>query len=1091
MLMQRVRDLVLGNATVFYLAGIELLTLVIVYCLLAGLDSLTPVFTGFFLLLLPATQAAVDFMNNLTSFLLRPRMLPKLDFSEGIPADSATMVAVPALLLNENQVNELVDDLEIRYLANRDPNLYFALLTDSPDSDQQQDDRDQLVAVCEERIEELNLRYGRGGPTPFFLFHRHRVFNPVEGRWMGWERKRGKLLDLNQRLRGGFNSFPVMCGDESVLPKIRYVIALDADTQLPRDIARRLIGAMAHPLNRAVVDPVTRMVVEGYGILQPRIGVSIQSASRSWLAAIYSGQTGFDIYTRAISDAYQDLFGEGIFTGKGIYDVDALRAALESRFPENALLSHDLIEGAFARAGLATDIELIDDYPSHFSAYNRRKHRWVRGDWQIVRWVFTHAPDRENASAPNPISLISRWKIVDNLRRSLFEPATLLLLLSGWFYLPGEAAFWTAVSVSMLLMPAYSGLLFSILRAPWGRFAFRAWLNDTIEAFGRDHMILLLHLVFLLHDALLAIDAIGRSLARVFVTRRKLLEWETAAEAEANTRPKATVDRYLEWSPWISLCIGVAVWLTRPAAFPVAAPILFGWVLAPLVSRWLGTPPEENTAALSEKDISYLRLHALRTWRFFREFSCEDTHWLIPDNVREDGVVNSMLSPTNLAFVLNARVAAVHFGYLTIAEFAGQTVETLKAAAKLVRHRGHLLNWYDGKTGESLSPFFVSTVDSGNLLASLWALRQAAREFRSNAPGQDVLWAGIQDVAELAGVAVEKPQDWAEGMTRIAGQARAGVSGEKPESSWWRAELAARAEAALLAPDVTEALLEIEQIAGDFAQGMEFGFLYQRRKKVLSVGYDVSTQKLERSTYDLLASESRMATFVGIAKGDLPQESWLHLGRRHTLAYGDRILVSWTGTMFEYLMPALWMRSYPQTILHDSMKAVVRVQQRYARSKRIPWGISESGCVGSCDEQYGYAAFGIPELSMKLTRPPNLVVAPYATFLALLADPHAAVTNLRRMDDAGWKGEHGFYEGIEFSGPEPYVIRSWMAHHQGMSLLAVCNVLFDSPFHRYFHAEPQVLATERLLQERVPASIAIDADDLNVEQTEMPSTASA
>jgi len=463
-LIERLRGFLLCHPNAYYLVGAELLTFVIVIGLLSALNAITPVVAGFILLILPATQAAVEFMNHLTTSLLKPRALPKLDFSKGIPEDCATAVAVPTLLLNEAQVRNLVLDLEIRFLANRDPNLYFVLLTDSPDSEEPVDQRDALIDVCRDLIENLNRRYGSDGHGPFCLLHRHRVFNPSEGRWMGWERKRGKLLDLNQYLRGGYDSFPVKVGDMAGLARVRYVITLDSDTQLPRGTAAALAGAMAHPLNRAVVDRETRLVVEGYGILQPRIGISVESASRSRLAALYSGQTGFDIYTRAISDVYQDLYGEGIFTGKGIYEIDALREVLEHRFPDNALLSHDLIEGAYARAGLVSDIELIDDYPSHFSAYSRRKHRWVRGDWQILRWLFPKVPGYDGRKVRNPISLISSWKIFDNLRRSLIEPNIVLLLLAGWFYLPGGALYWTAATLSMMFMPVYANLLFSILR---------------------------------------------------------------------------------------------------------------------------------------------------------------------------------------------------------------------------------------------------------------------------------------------------------------------------------------------------------------------------------------------------------------------------------------------------------------------------------------------------------------------------------------------------------------------------------------------------------------------------------------------------
>lgn len=1012
-LRDRVKEIALSHPTAVYLIGIELLTFCTVAFLLSWVGALTPLLFGLLLLLLPATQTAVDFMNHLVTFLVPPRALPKLDFSKGVPADCATMVAVPSLLLNEAQIRDLVLNLEIRFLANSGPNVYFALLTDAPDSDRPDDEPEELVNLCRELITGLNRRYP---DAPFFLFHRHRTYNESEKRWMGWERKRGKLLDLNQLLRGSFDAFPVKAGRLDVLGGIRYVITLDSDTQLPRNAAAKLIGAIAHPLNAAVVDPALQIVVEGYGILQPRIGISVRSASRSRLAALYSGETGFDIYTRAVSDVYQDLFGEASFTGKGIYDVDVMRSVLERRFPENALLSHDLIEGAYARVGLVSDIELIDDYPSHFSAYNRRKHRWARGDWQILRWIFNRVPDYSGNLIANPISLISRWKILDNLRRSLLDPAILLLLLGGWLVLPGTPTYWTAAAVAVLLLPVYCDLLFALLRIPRGWHAVSAWARDTSRSFGNGHATALFGLIFLLHQALLSMDAVTRSTLRVFVTRRRLLEWETAAEAEATVRTKSTVDIYLEWTPWISTLLGVLVWLLRPEALPAAGPVLALWIGSRGVSAWLNRAPRVMNRFLEIEDTEWLCGHAERIWRYFQQWSSSTTNWLIPDSVHEDGATDLRLSPTNLGLLLNARVAALHFGFLNLREFISTTRHTLDCVTALPKHRGHLLNWYGVTSMRPLNPMFVSTVDSGNLGAALWTLKQAslmlAREPRVN-----------------------------HGLTT---------------------EMAAE-------------LNEIASISDRLVREMDFGFLFNPRKKLLSVGYDVSAGRLESGHYDLLASEARTAVFVAIAKGDIPQEAWFHLGRTHTLVRGDRILLSWTGTMFEYLMPALWMHHYPGTIMEQSLQAAVRVQQHYCSHKGVPWGVSECACQSAEGGEHGYAAFGIPALSLKRQNHESTVIAPYATLLALMVSPANALKNLRQMEDYGWSGRYSFYEAIEYTSLGGEVIHSWMAHHEGMALLAICNLLFDNPMQRYFHAEPQVLATELLLNERLPAAVAAEA----------------
>ncbi|HEX5108583.1 MAG TPA: hypothetical protein VFV95_09065, partial [Vicinamibacterales bacterium] len=740
---RRLADAVMRHATVCYLGGIALLTAVFVALFAVGLAHPWAALASIVLLAIPATHAAVGIMNSLATSNVSPSLLPKLDFSDGIPADCATMVAVPALLLNQRHIRGLVRDMEVRYLGNRDPNLWFALVTNSPDSGEPADEHNQLLRLCERLIRELNERHGRNGNTPFFLFHRFRAYNPSEQRWMGWERKRGKLHDLNQLLRGVRDRFPVKVGNLERLPRIRYVITLDSDTQLPRDAARRLVGTIAHPLNRAIVDPVTKVVRDGYGILQPRIAISARSSRRSWLAVLFAGETGFDIYTRAVSDVYQDLFGEGIYTGKGIYEVDVFRESLEHRFPPNTLLSHDLIEGLFARSGLVSDIELIDDYPSHFTAYYRRTHRWIRGDWQILRWLSTPVPDFRGQLVANPLQVRSRWKILDNLRRSLVHPATIALLVSGWVLMPGSAARWTLAAVGLLLAPAYWQLLFGLTRAPWWHMSLPRYLGRELSAFARAHLAVGLHVACLLHDALLAGDAIIRALARMFVTRRRLLEWETAAEAAL--RDRSAIDSCLKWSPWIACGLTAAVAFLRPAALPAAAPVLASWVLVRVIAGWLDREPRFAQKEPSLDRESLLRVVALRTWRFFREQSGERNNWLVPDFVREDGSAAERLSPTNLGFLLNARVAAVHFGYLTLPEFIRSTLQTLAVIPHLTTYRGHLLNWHDTNTLEALEPPFASTVDSGNLAVCLWTLRESALAWAQDPPREDVLWSGLQD----------------------------------------------------------------------------------------------------------------------------------------------------------------------------------------------------------------------------------------------------------------------------------------------------------------------------------------------------------
>src|SRR5579872_883582 len=835
----RVRDLLRAYPNSFYLIGIEICTFLIVTLVLGGVPRFAPIVASFFFLFIPASQAAVELMNAIVVSLLPARKLPKLDFSEGIPDDFKTMVAVPTLLLSESQVQDLVHNLEVHYLANRDRSLYFALLTDGPDSDQPCDEKETLAEHASQLIRGLNHKYRSGDAGPFFLFHRHRVFNPSENVWMGWERKRGKLLDLNQLLRGAEDHFPVKVGDLSVLPSVQFVITLDSDTQLPRDTARRLVGTMAHPLNRAVVDPITNTVTTGYGILQPRVGISVHSASRSRLAAIYSGQTGFDIYTRAVSDVYQDLYGEGIFTGKGIYEVDVFRRVLQRRFPCNTLLSHDLIEGAYTRAALVSDIEVIDDYPSHFSAYSRRKHRWARGDWQIMQWLFPRVRDFHGDLVPNPLSFISRWKIFDNLRRSLVDPALFFLLIAGWFFLPGPPWYWTLVAISLLLAPIYAQVLMQLLRPANLRHLKGALISAT-KTLAQGHLNVLLSLTFLAHQALVMIDAIVRTQVRHLITRRRLLQWETAAEAEAGTAKKTPVDVYLGWTPFIALGLTLALAFIRPEACPYAAPILLLWGSARTITRWLSERPMTARVGVKSQEEQFLRDTALRTWRYFRNNSGAAENWLVPDNVQESPPLTAhRISPTNLGLLLNARQAARAFGWISLSEFVTLTADTLSVARKLPRCRGHFFNWYDTRTLDPLEPLFISTVDSGNLAASLWALKQDCLSLLAEPILPESLWLGIQDhIRILRELAPDQthglrrlvkaygtdPVKWLAGSREVETEAQALLSSAGEDVRWWAAELvnrlaAAREQAETFAPWLSAVMSAIQKPAVSSAVG--------------------------------------------------------------------------------------------------------------------------------------------------------------------------------------------------------------------------------------------------------------------------------
>ena len=1182
-LIDRVRTTLRSWPTFFYLSTIILASCGILAAVAAGAGGSTssPGRLAVILLiaLIPVTECAITVANLLVTHLLQPERLPRLDFSTtGIPNEFTTLVAVPILISSERQVRQAAKDLEIRYLGNRDRNLHFALVTDLPDSLYPVDKKDALAGLCSSLIEELNEKYARRGAGSFVHLHRNRTYNFAEKVWMGWERKRGKILDLNALLLGQVDRFPVKAGNLAILPSIRYVITLDQDTQILTDSARKLVGALAHPLNRAVVDQVTNKVVEGYAILQPRVGVSVRSARRSRLAGIFSGDSTFDVYTRAVSDVYQDLFGVGIFTGKGIYEVATFQQLLENRFPCNTILSHDLIEGAYARTGFISDLEVVDDYPSHASAYTKRKHRWVRGDWQIMLWLCPRVPESFGKLVPNPLSAISRWQILDNLRRSLSEVSTFALLLCGWMLWPKQALFWTLTAVVLTASPICLDFFVSLLGAGRNLFSLAFWKGATTDVAAK-FWLLLCRISLLCHQSLIAIDAVVRTTVRMTVTHRRLLQWETAAQAEQN-RNKELVELYLAWT--IPVSIGLAGLMARffPSSLWIAVPFLMLWGTSKVFCDWLSMPYPMLTGKIAANDQSALRHMALRTWRFFSEFCTEEENWLIPDVVQaEPHILVHAASTTNLGFLLNAQLAARDMGFLTLSRYVATAERTLGTISQLPTHNGHFYNWYDTKTLQPRKPLFISTVDNGNFVCCLWTLKGACAELKTEALFPAALRLGIaahldaiengltadlrtQPLNECLGHLkswIDRPgtsqAEWLRALPKMAATASSferelASHAPETEAAWWSKALSSHirdlqemvldltpwlspefvelhnvgniladlpeakdltpttvlpvltnlrtqlrvkldgqeiaAHARPLATCFVELLSRsieachhllarlsgLANLADRLADAQDFSMFYSPNKELLSIGYDAEGQRLWDVHYDLLASEARAAFFVAIAKGDVPQKMWFRADRTMTFVNRQSVMFSWTGTTFEYLLPQLWMKLFPNTLLEQSAKAAVLAHRSYAQGKSVPWGISECSCAQlGPDGRYEYRAVGVPELALSRVNTDELVVAPYSAFLGLIVDPPAAVSNLREMQDRGWLGTYGFCDAYDFTpdrvraGNDCEFVACWMAHHQGMSMVAAANALHSNVMQRRFHADPMVTATERLLQE--------------------------
>jgi cyclic beta-1,2-glucan synthetase len=1059
---------------------------------------------------LPATEMAVGLINHFVTKVVPPNTLPKLDFSNGVPPDCATFIVIPTLLTSAEGAQSLVDRLETHYLSNPDPQLRFALLTDWTDAPaEHMPADDSLVEAALAGIAALNRRYAGGGSPLFFLFHRRRKWNPAQRVWMGWERKRGKLSEFNRLLLGVTDtSYKVTSVPPAEVPRVRFVITLDSDTQMPRETASRLIGTLAHPLNRPQFDPRARRVARGYGVLQPRVSVSLTAARQSRFTRLLAGSAGIDPYTTATSDVYQDLFGLGTFTGKGIYDVRAFEAATGPAFPENHILSHDLIEGNFARCGLVSDIELIDELPARYHAFSKREHRWARGDWQLLPWLGRRVPTA-GREVPNPLPLVERWKVLDNLRRSIVPPALVIFFLLGWTLLPGAAVVWTLLGLAVPFLPLLINLpswVWRLLARPWA-----AWrtVRDIGPAAAATAGQAVIQTAFLPHQAWILLDAVARTVARVLFTHRDLLEWETAAAAERRLGTAlGDFARFMWAGPAVALIGLVLVAVIHLAALPAALPVLVLWAGGPALAWCVSQPGGRAQKELSAADRLAMRRIARKTWDFFETFVGDDDHGLPPDNFQElpKGVVAHRTSPTNIGLSLAANLAAHDFGYITLRQALDRTALTLGTLDRLEQHRGHFFNWYDTRTLRPLEPRYVSTVDSGNLFASLLVLRQGLLE-KARAPiFGPFITAGLADTLRLADEGLQATGADAELTTAV--KAIAGRLDHKPNdlSGWqslfddvaqaaaklnldgldhfseghrwlarlvgqigeWRTELSATVQ-------LSARCEKLADQADRLADAMDFGLLYNESRHLFSIGLNMALGRLDNSHYDLLASESALTSFLCIARGDAHRRHWFQLGRPVTQVGDSLALVSWGGTMFEYLMPHLYLRTFPQTLLDESRHSALERQIIYGRERGVPWGISESGYnFTDADGNYQYQSFGVPGLGLKRGLEQDLVIAPYATVMAVMVRPSDAVANFADLAAAGGEGPYGFYEAIDYTPDRVptdrrnVVVRSYMAHHQGMGFIALANALLGEPFPRRLQAEPMVRAAELLLQEKVP-----------------------
>ncbi|MGA2248317.1 MAG: glucoamylase family protein, partial [Verrucomicrobiota bacterium] len=1179
----------------FYLGGILAVTLMVTCLLLqqASLEISGWMLCLFGLLIFFSTsQLSVSLVNWFVTLFVPPSPLPRLDYSKGVPSAQATLVVVPTMLTGMRGIESLLEALEVRYLANCDKNIFFALLTDFPDASQEHmANDDDLVNRAGEEIQALNRKYKNDRPGIFYLFQRPRRWNPKENIWMGYERKRGKLASLNHLLRGGAQAdFSQIIGDLTLLPPIKYVITLDTDTQLPRDAARQLAATMAHPLNLPIYDPKKGLIVKGYTILQPRVAISLPGATRSRYVNLFSGDPGIDPYTRTVSDVYQDVFHEGSFIGKGIYDVDAFERALRGKLPENRILSHDLLEGSYARAALVSDVQLFEEFPARYSTDTKRRHRWMRGDWQIASWLLPRLPILDARRAPNPLTGLSRWKIFDNLRRSLVPFAVLALLLYGWLLFPQAQTAWGLVILSVMVLPSLLTVLSELLQRSKDT-PLNLHFTNVADSFVRQAAQSVLTVAFLPYDAVISLDAVARTLGRLLITRRHLLEWQTSSDSQS--QDDGSLRRFVSamaCAPVLAFAAFVLLFQLGNPAWTVWG-ICALWAASPVIAWWISLPIKGEHAEFSAEELSELHQLSRLTWNFFETFVTDEDHWLPPDNFQEypRPVIAHRTSPTNIGLCLLSTLAAHDFGYISLRGMAGRIASSLATAANLERHQGHFYNWYDTLTLKPMQPLYISTVDNGNLAGLLLTLYSGLLELEDQNWSAPKILAGLRDtlgilkkfsqgsetaaqletlgnllnqnptlptetvqlleeavevITKLNGSGHEPPGEyerWRKILKQSCNEQRAAVLDWFPwvglreqlgahlnqEASvelkqFWSElnrsmslrdlangttdrlaglhKLRETVRSSPANPELDKILSELRQCvdsAGQNAQAMlhelnvlatrcndlarmDFKFLYDPERELFSIGYNVSQHRLDGSCYDLLASEARLGSFVAIALGQVNQNHWFRLGRSLTSAGGKPALISWSGSMFEYLMPLLVMPTYDNTLLDLSCKSAVARQIQYGKQIKVPWGISESGYnLRDAGANYQYRAFGVPGLGFKRGLAHDIVIAPYATVMALMVAPEASCKNLKALRKENAGGRFGLYEALDYTasripnGQTHALVRSFMAHHQGMSLLSLTYTLLDRPMQRRFQANPLLKSAELLLHERVPRETSV------------------
>ncbi len=1181
-----------------YLGAIVLVTSIIVglavqYALLnSTIHEVLYAFIAGIATLIPASEIAISLVNFIVCKTIQPAIFPKLELKDGIPENLSTIVAIPTLLPNEKRVMEILETLESHYLSNREQNLYFALIGAFSDADKATEDNyETIINTTLSGIKELNQKYAPNQKNIFYFYHRSSIFNKKNNKWFGWERKRGALIEFNDLILGSKDtSFTTISSNDLPFSRIKYIIPLDCDTILPMGMAKKMIGTMAHPLNTPIIDKKRGIVTEGYGIMQPRVEVDIESSNKSLFSLIFTGQEGIDPYANAISNVYQDLFEEGIFTGKGIYDLQFFQQVLKNAFPDDAILSHDLLEGSYLRTGLLTDLELVDSYPTKYNSYTSRDHRWTRGDWQLIPFLFGKIVNRKNKKISNPLSLLSRWKIFDNLRRSLVSLSLIILFALSIIVLPGNTYVWFGLFLITISFPFIIAIFEYFYAKRSGTSTLKRHI-PVMVGLKASFLQFMLTFIFMINHAILHLHAILITLGRLIITKKNMLEWVTSSEQDkSNNNSLADYFKKMKYS-YVVLVIFILLTISfKPSALILVSIICLCWGIAPYIAYWISQEKKELNYKISEEDELMLRRVSRKTWRYFEEFVDQKNHYLAPDNYQADPLkgIAHRTSPTNIGLGLLATLSARDFGYITTSDMIELLQKTVSTINSLKKWNGHLYNWYDTKTLRPLRPEYISTVDSGNLICYLITLEQGLEEYLHRPLVEHNLLQGIKDTVLcgekesylfyknfLTHALPEKHEPinmiwWGDLLEKLFYEIEYHVSSE----SIWKdkylklitscqkeiftffpwIDLLKRVPAALknektnshiiemteklvsiskkstalnglpsiyhdsitcadkLISLITQTnqedydesliwlndwkevlnnatiaskkligiLLSIKKQIAIFHKSMVFLPLYEKKKQLFSIGFNIEDDKLSNSYYDLLASEARQASFISIARGEISPNHWFKLGRSLTVVDSYKGLVSWSGSMFEYLMPLLLMKSYKNTLLDETYSFAIKSQKKYGKQRKMPWGTSESG-YNLLDKNldYQYKAIGVPWLGLKRGLVDDAVCAPYATFMALLVDPQSSIQNINYLINEGLEGLYGFYEAADYTKErlrfesKRAIVRSYMAHHQGMSYLALNNFLNINIMQHRFHNDPAVNSARFLLQEKIPSNLVI------------------